>query len=227
MSRPRLLDLFCCAGGASMGYHRAGFDVTGVDLEPQPDYPFAFEQADALDFPLDGFDAVHASPPCQMFTAYRRARPERGDEHYVNLIPETRARLEEWGGPWIIENVPGAPLNDPLTLCGSMFEPPLDVRRHRLFESSIPLEPPAWPCRHKLWAPNRFPGGRSKERTGSSRGLARNTAEIGSWDTPLAVQQAAIGIDWMPVDRLSQAIPPAYTEFLGRQLLARVLERAA
>lgn len=219
MSRPRLLDLFCCAGGAGMGYHRAGFEVVGVDIAPQPHYPFEFHQADALEFPLAGFDAVHASPPCQMFTAYRRAMPDRGDEHYVNLIPDTRERLEEWGGPYVIENVVGAPLIDPIMCCGSMFDPPLDVQRHRLFETNWGCQPPAWPCRHKLWEPNRFPGGRSMQRTGTPDGLVRGTVEIGAWDIPAEVQHRAIGIDWMPVKQLSQAIPPAYTEHIGRQLL--------
>jgi hypothetical protein len=127
--RPRALDLFCGAGGASMGLHRAGFEVVGVDACPQPEYPFAFVQADALTFPLDGFAFVWASPPCQAFTAYKRrtdhVRPRR------NLIPAVRARLAAAGVPYVIENVVGAPLRVPVMLCGSMFG--LDVQRHRLF----------------------------------------------------------------------------------------------
>jgi DNA (cytosine-5)-methyltransferase 1 len=143
--RPRLLDLFCCAGGAARGYQRAGFYVVGVDHEPQPRYGGdEFVQADALTFPLDGFDAVHASPPCQMFSAYRRAMPGRGDEHYVNHIPATRQRLDAWGGPWAIENVVGAPLENPVMFCGTGFG--LDVQRHRLFESNVPMMSPG--CSH-------------------------------------------------------------------------------
>ena len=161
-----------------------------------------------------------------MFTAYRRAMPDRGDDNYVNLIPDTRAILEAWGGPYVIENVPNAPLNDPILICGSMFDPPLEVQRHRLFETNWGCPPPVWPCRHKLWGPDRYPGGKSVARTGSSKGLVRGTVEIGAWDIPLEVQQRAIGIDWMPTKALSQAIPPAYTEWVGRRMLDH-LEAAA
>lgn len=223
----RLLDLFCGAGGAAVGYHRAGLDVVGVDNRPQPHYPFEFIQADVLDFlhpwqrRLD-FDAVHASPPCQAFTAYRRTG---NVGQYPDLIAATRELLNQSGLPWVIENVEGAPLNDPLLLCGSMFD--LDVRRHRLFEFGQPYERPVWGCRHKIWSPDRFPGGRSVQRTGRSRGLVRGTVEIGSWDIPLDVQQAAMGIDWMTLEELSEAIPPVYTEFVGAQLLAHVRNRQA
>lgn len=211
-----------------MGYHRAGFDVFGVDIAPQPNYPFEFHNLDALailrrGFPYDfytlaeSFDAVHASPPCQAFTAYRRTG---NVGEYPDLIGATRELLDATGLPYVIENVVGAPLLDPLLLCGSMFD--LDVQRHRLFESNWQLEPPAWPCRHKIWAPDRFPGGRSVERTGSSRGLVRACVEIGSWDIPLDVQQRAMGIDWMTLQELSEAIPPAFTEHVGQQLLAQV-----
>jgi DNA (cytosine-5)-methyltransferase 1 len=213
--RPRLLDLFCGAGGAAMGYHRAGFDLVGVDVAPQPHYPFEVVQADALSFPLDAFVAIHASPPCQAFTAYRRTG---NVGEYPDLIASVRDLLEATGLPYVIENVAGAPLRDPLMLCGSMFD--LDVQRHRYFESNVPLEPPAWPCRHRIWAPDRFPGGRSVERTGASTGLVRACVEVGSWDIPLATQQAAMGIDWMRLEELSEAIPPAYTEWIGCQLRA-------
>jgi DNA (cytosine-5)-methyltransferase 1 len=222
MARPRLLDLFCCAGGAAAGYHRAGFDVLGVDIEPQPRYPFPFVRGDALEYLARhgrGFDAVHASPPCQMYTAYRRSRPGKGDEHYVNLIPATRAALEANGRPWVIENVGGAPLRAAALLCGSMFRPPLMVRRHRWFEAPFLLLSPG-PCRHAVWTERLFPGGRSKERAGDSRAPARFTVEVGTWDIDTDVQKKAMGIDWMTLEELSQAIPPAYTEFVGRQLLA-------
>jgi DNA (cytosine-5)-methyltransferase 1 len=215
--RPLLLDLFCCAGGASMGFHRAGFEVVGVDIEPQPHYPpFTFHQGDALEFVREHghrFAAVAASPPCQKFTAYRRKGHGVGDG-YPNLIPETREALLATGRPWVIENVESAraELHDPVRLCGSMFG--LDVQRHRLFESSAPLAAPAG-CDHTIWAP-RFP-------PATNRANLRKTVEVGVYRIPLAVQQRAMGIDWMPLRQLSQAIPPAYSEHVGRALLAAVL----
>jgi DNA (cytosine-5)-methyltransferase 1 len=214
----RLLDLFCGAGGAARGYELAGFDsIIGVDIVRQGNYPFGFYQTDAMTFPLDGFDVIHASPPCQAFTAYRRTGAVG---EYPDLIAATRARLIEWGGPWVIENVVGAPLIDPVMICGTMFDPPMEIQRHRLFETNWDLKPPAWPCRHSLNGPDRYPGGRSVERTGTSTGLVRRTVEIGSWDIPLAKQQEVMGIDWMTLPELSESIPPAYTEWIGRQLPA-------
>lgn len=208
----RLLDLFCCAGGAARGYQLAGFHVTGVDHKPQPRYAGdVFIQADALEYVAEHgheYDAIHASPPCQRFTAYRRKGRGVG-EGYPDLIAPTRWLIGGHGIPWVIENVPGAPLRDPILLCGSMFG--LDVRRHRLFETSLPgvLRPP---CQHALQTP-RFPAATNR-RPGS-----RCTVEVGVWRIPLHVQQAAMGIDWMTADELSQAIPPAYTEWIGRQLV--------
>lgn len=115
MTKPRLLDLFCGAGGAAAGYHRAGFDVVGVDINPQPNYPFEFHQADAMTFPLDGFDAIHASPPCQRYSRMSTSRPTLAAT-YPDLVAPIRERIER--GPYVIENVPGAPLVDPLVLCG-------------------------------------------------------------------------------------------------------------
>ena len=197
-----------------MGYHRAGFDeIVGVDINPQPRYPFEFVQADAMTYPLEGFDVIHASPPCQHFTKYKNARPDL-PKKYPNLINETRQRLDESGVPWVIENVQGAPLNAPLVLCGSMFG--LDVRRHRLFETNIFFLAPS--CDHSVWEPNRFPGGRSRER-GHARIPCRGTVEVGRWNIPLATQQQAMGIDWMELDELSESVPPAYTEYIGKRLL--------
>lgn len=214
---PLLLDLFCGAGGAAMGYHRAGWDVIGVDLAPQPDYPFTFYRSDALEYMcageiLQSFDAIHASPPCQSFTAYRRKGHGVGDTA-LDLVDATRALLEETGLPCVIENVEGAPLRDPITLCGSSFG--LDVRRHRLFESNVPLE--AVTCDHG-WQTPRFP-------PATNRTNLRSTVEVGVWRIPLEVQQRAMGIDWMPLASLSQAIPPAYTEFIGAQLLAALASK--
>jgi DNA (cytosine-5)-methyltransferase 1 len=229
--KPRLLDLFCGAGGCTAGYQRAGFYVVGVDIRSQPNYcGDEFVQADALTVLrhvltgeawepelheswlwLADFDAIHASPPCQFATAYRRTG-NVGD--HENLIPQTRELLEATGLPYVIENVEEArdELRDPTLVCGSMFDgPTVDIQRHRLFETNWPLDSPAWPCRHKLSGVDRFPGGRSKQRTGSSRGLVRGTVEI-----------AAMGIDWMTLPELSQAIPPAYTELVGHQLMSHV-----
>lgn len=223
-----LLDLFCGAGGASMGYHRAGFDVCGVDVAPQPNYPFPFVQADArilMGVPMLSWDrvsAIHASPPCQAFTKYKNVRPELA-YIYPDLIAVMRARLEAWGKPWVMENVQGAPLVNPVTLCGSMFG--LDVQRHRLFEMSHPpLMVPS--CQHE-WEKDRFPGGRSKQRGGHSKALVRGTVEVGTWDISLSVQQKAMGIDWMTLTELSEAIPPAYTEWIGKQIIGLCEKRAA
>jgi DNA (cytosine-5)-methyltransferase 1 len=212
---PRLLDLFCGAGGASMGYHRAGFDVVGVDITPQPNYPFEFHQGDAMTFPLEGFDAIHASPPCQSFTAYRRKGMGVGDG-YPDLIEPTRARLAAAGVPYVIENVEGAPLEKPIRLCGSTFG--LDVRRHRLFESNAPLVAPA--CEHG-WQTPRFPAATNRAPN------SRRTVEVGVWRIPLEVQQRAMGITWMPLEDLTEAIPPAYTEWVGRQLVIALDRRTA
>jgi DNA (cytosine-5)-methyltransferase 1 len=217
-----MLDLYSCAGGAAMGYHRAGFDVVGFDKDPQPRYPFRFIQADVTR--LDLVDvaaelhavAAHASPPCQFATAYRRKGHGVG-AGAVNLIPATRTALIATGLPWIIENVEQAAshLDAPVKLCGGRFG--LDVQRHRLFESNIPLTSPG--CDHSWWTP-RFP-------PATNRTNLRKTVEVGVYRIPLAVQQAAMGIDWMKLGELSQAIPPAYTEHLGRQLMVAVGARAA
>jgi DNA (cytosine-5)-methyltransferase 1 len=240
--KPRLLDLFCGAGGAAMGYHRAGFEVVGVDIKPQPRYPFEFVLAEATNIlayltnyeifrlyegsrrlrPLEApFNAIHASPPCQFATDYIRTGKVKESP---NLIPVTRELLELTGLPYVIENVSGAFawLHEPTLICGTMFDPPMEIQRHRLFETTWPLEHPQWPCRHKLNGKDRYPGGRSKGRTGSSRGLVRATVEIGSWDIPLSVQQEAMGIDWMTLEELSEAIPPAYTEHIGEALMAHL-----
>jgi DNA (cytosine-5)-methyltransferase 1 len=232
VSKPRLLDLYAGAGGAAKGYQRAGFYVVGVDHKPQPNYcGDEFRQCDALDFlralirdgnlTWDRFDVVHASPPCQAFTAYRRTG---NVGEYPDLVVQTRELLGQTGLPWVIENVEGAPLRNPTMLCGSAFG--LDVQRHRLFETSFPLMAPG--CFHGRWRRDRFPGGRSKERTGSSRGLVRSTVEIGSWDIPLDVQCDAMGgVNWMSLEELSEAVPPSYTEFIGAALLAEIQTRAA
>ena len=227
MSRPLLLDLFCGAGGASVGYHRAGFDVIGVDIEPQPNYPFEFRQWDAVEllawhahhaergWPFGRIDAIHASPPCQAFTAYRRRGAGVGDG-YPDLIAPVRELLEVTGLPWVMENVERSPVRPHVRLCGSSFG--LDVRRHRWFETSVPMMSP--PCAHGLQRP-RFPHA-------TNRTNLRRTVEIGVWRIPLAVQQAAMGVDWMTLAELTEAIPPAYTEHIGTFLVEHLQrERAA
>lgn len=220
-ARPVLFDLFCCAGGAGMGYHRAGFDVIGVDIEPQPHYPFQFVQADAmqvLEYIADGGQpwegapypaAIHVSPPCQKFTAYRRRGAGVGDG-YPDLVTPSRTALERIGLPWVMENVAGSPVLPTVHLCGSSFG--LDVQRHRWFESNVPMMSP--PCVHGIWKP-RFP-------PATNRTNLRRTVEVGVWRIPLAVQQAAMGIDWMTLEELTEAIPPAYTEYIGGCLLDEV-----
>lgn len=204
----RALDLFCGAGGASMGLHLAGFEVVGVDIEPHPDYPFSFVQGDALEADLGGFDLIWASPPCQGFTAYKR-RPGHVRPR-ANLIPAVRERLVSNGAPYIIENVHGAPLLSPVVLCGSMFG--LDVRRHRLFECSFKVDQPK--CDHAAQAP-RFP-------CATNRKNLRRTVEVGVWRIPLDVQRKAMGIDWMRLEDLTEAIPPAYSKYLAEQFLRGV-----
>jgi DNA (cytosine-5)-methyltransferase 1 len=219
MIRRRLLDLCCKAGGAARGYADAGFEVVGVDIEPQPHYPYEFHQADALTFPLDGFDAVHASPPCQLFSAMSVCRPGLADE-YPDLIGPVRDRLQANGVPWVIENVEGAPLSRAtslfgahgLMLCGHMFGLPL--YRHRLFETSFPISTPYHPA-HRI--PTSDAG---HWRPGTIISVAGNCA-------PIALAREAMGIDWMTRDELAESIPPAYTKHIGRQLLAHLGERGA
>lgn len=213
MSRPRLLDLFCHQGGAGMGYHRAGFDVVGVDILPEPRYPFEFHQADALKYLLEHhreFDMFHASPPCQAFT---NAQKIQGNDH-PDFIAATRAAFELIGKPWVIENVVGAPLRYPTMLCGRSF-PELRVYRHRLFESNMPLrQPPHAPHDVPLTKMGRTP------REGEFMHVVGNFSGVEQ-------AKAAMGIDWMTRDGLREAIPPAYTELIGRQMLDALEEVAA
>lgn len=212
MGQPRLLDLFSCQGGAGMGYHRAGFTVTGVDIAPQPRYPFSFFQRDAVEFlRIHGkrFDAIHASPPCQAFT---NAQKIMGNEH-PDLIEPVRELLLELGKPYVIENVPGSPLRDPIELCGAMFG--LQTYRHRLFESNINLVAPAHPPHvAKTTKMGRKPvEGEFMHVVGNFSGVAK--------------AKEAMGIDWMNRDGLRESIPPRYSEYVGQQLLESMGEVAA
>ena len=207
----RLLDLFCGAGGAAMGYHRAGFEVVGVDIKPQPHYPFEFHQADALTYPLEGFNAYHASPPCQAWCKYKNVHKDLADK-YPDVIACIRQILKQTSKPYVIENVPRAPLADYIVkLCGSSFY--LPIRRHRHFESNIPVMTP--PCNHS-WQKPQYPSSTDRKP------MSRCTMEIGSWDIPLAQQRQGMGIDWMTVEELSEAIPPAYTEYIGKYLMEEI-----
>lgn len=209
MTRPRLLDLFSGAGGAAVGYHRAGFDVVGVDIHPQPHYPFTFHQTDAMTFPLDGFDAIHASPPCQ---AYSSATPAERRASHPDLYVATRDRLEAHGAPWVIENVIGAPYRSGIILCGSMFG--LRVRRHRNFESSMLLF--GTPCRHH----------EQGEVLGvyGDGGPGKSTRPSGGGGTKADRRDfaALMGMPWATPPEIVQAIPPAYTEHIGHQLMLHV-----
>ena len=258
--KPRLLDLFCGAGGAAVGYHRAGFDVWGVDIKPQPHYPFEFIQSDAIQimeaiygdcgdrsgrgrggsvefrtktsptgredqgrrsakpglgaFPYS-FDAIHASPPCQKFSRTAHlARSQGKKASNVDLLTPIRPLLRATGLPYVIENVEGAPMESPIFFCGSSFD--LKVRRHRLFESNLLLL--GAPCDH--------------ERQGRPVGVYGSKGDDipkgGKTAATVEEAQEAMGIDWMPRwDELKEAIPPAYTEWIGRQLLQAIGKRAA
>jgi DNA (cytosine-5)-methyltransferase 1 len=216
----KLLDLFSGAGGAAMGYYRAGFtEIVGVDIEPMKRYPFQFVQDDALEYlagliesgDIAEFDLIHASPPCQVYSV--TAHLSSGD--HPNLVEPTRELLLAAGKPYVIENVPGAPLQNPLTLCGTMFG--LRVIRHRLFECRPPIWFPPAACHH--WSrigENGFVcavGGGS----GNSNNYPAHSRRVGAW-------QRAMGIDWMVKTELSQAIPPAYTEFIGRRIMQKIKE---
>lgn len=206
---PKLLDLFCCQGGASRGYADAGFEVVGVDIDPQPRYPFEFVQADAVGFVLEHgreFDAIHASPPCQ---AHTLAQKIMKNDH-PDLIDPTRDALLTTGRPYVIENVPGAPLLDAVELCGTMFG--IETYRHRLFETGgfalrVPEHPAHSARTTKMGRPPR--DGEFMHIVGNFSGVDR--------------ARGVMGMPWANRDGLREAIPPAYTKFIGRQLLGALL----
>jgi DNA (cytosine-5)-methyltransferase 1 len=214
-----VLDLFCGAGGAATGWHRAGFEVLGVDINPQPHYPFEFVQADALTFPLEGFDVIHASPVCKRWSPVTRTH--RNAPPAPDQIDPIRRRLAAAGVPYVIENVPEAPLIKPRILCGSMFD--LDVRRHRAFEANWPLPDHHWPCRHRIWAPRFAPGrGDRQKRPGCLSRVVVVAGHGGGFGQHADDWRRAMGIDWMNREELAQAVPPVYTEWIGAQLLAHL-----
>ena len=204
----KLLDLFCGAGGASMGYHRAGFEVTGIDIKHGKRYPFKYIRKDVMSLrpeDLEEYDLIHASPPCQTFSSTRHLRNAQGKTtSKKDLLAQVRSLLVVSGKPYIIENVKGAPLIDPVQLCGSAFG--LKVRRHRLFESNLELRGTG--CHHK-----------QQDKPVGIYGSMRDEIP-GGGHTAKTMQQAneAMGIDWMLWGEMVEAIPPAYTHYLGMQI---------
>jgi DNA (cytosine-5)-methyltransferase 1 len=223
LPRPRLLDLYCCQGGASAGYQDAGFEVVGVDIDPQPRYPFEFHQGDALTFPLDGFDVIHASPPCEDHSPTMQFG-NIADHGTGHLLQATIDRLTAWGGPWIVENVEGADMPGALTLCGTEFGLGAPdhtgrwryLRRHRRFLSNLPLMG-AGGC----WCRGRPVGGvyghgPQGHNGGRGYGFGADAA------------REAMGMPWASRDGVTEAIAPAFTHFLGEQALELIGgERAA
>lgn len=221
----RILDLFSCAGGAAVGYHRAGLEVAGVDINPQPRYPFEHHVADALEFVAahgHEFDAIHASPPCQAFSATKSLHTNT----HPDLIGPTREALQATGRPYVIENVPRSPLTDPMVLCGTEFDlrtedvdgVPLKLIRHRLFESNIPLVRKGG-CSHDksvLTASVYVAGGgwTPKHRDSPSR--------RGGYVPHTDVCRRLLGVDWTTKHEMSQVVPPAYTEWIGGQIISHL-----
>lgn len=206
MEKLKLLDLFCGSGGAAMGYHKAGFDVVGVDINPQKHYPFEFHQADAMTYPLDGFDVIHASCPCQLWA--RGGNPNRSS--YPDLISKTRERLIATGLPYIIENVPQAPLINPITICGGGLGIKLgdwQIHRHRNFECNFPVK--GVEC--KKIAPI----------TLSVTGMGTPTMSYRKIGRAVKVSEfrELMEMPWSGRHGISEAVHPRYTEYIGKQLM--------
>jgi DNA (cytosine-5)-methyltransferase 1 len=210
----KILDLFCCAGGAGLGYSQAGFEVVGVDIDPQPNYPFKFIQADALTLDakfIASFDAVHASPPCQSYSDL--AKRNGNADKWPRLIEPVRDMLKRSGLPYVIENVDGAPLENPVVLCGTMF-PGLRVIRHRLFEANFQILAPPHGKHPKVhtWDKRKSHFGKTDEW--------KDFVQVtGGGNCTIAAAREAMGINWMTKNEINEAIPPAYTRLIGEQLL--------
>ncbi len=230
--KPRLLDLFCCAGGASVGYARAGFEVVGVDIKPQPHYPFEFHQADAINimkllidghaiafeannfqhlYTLDEIDAIHASPPCQNYSISRYMQGVKGSDE---LIPQIREQLLKTSKPFVIENVPLSPLEDPIKLSGMCFG--LKIIRRRLFELHNFTVPEPTPCKVKNY---RYEG-----YIPYHHGISIKRGHLPNIWTKERLQ-SAMDIDWMNIKEMTQAIPPTYTQYIGLYLLQVVPQK--
>jgi DNA (cytosine-5)-methyltransferase 1 len=222
VTKPRLLDLFCGAGGAAMGYHRAGFDVVGVDIEPQTRFPFEFHQADAMTFPLDGFDAIHASPPCQGESSLRVLHV---DKTYERLLVPVLERMAGVSVPWVVENVNNAEAPSGIykvRLCGSSFG--LRVRRHRWFWSNTALLVPS--CNHRAQQ-GRLVGVYGASDGAHPDGFKHPGRKRGPRQATTAEAREVMGMPWVAQRRgLTNAIPPAYTEWIGSQLLAALRQVA-
>jgi DNA (cytosine-5)-methyltransferase 1 len=206
----RLLDLFCGAGGASAGYAMAGFEVTGIDVKHGKRYPFTYIKGDVRDYLhkdfLDQFDVIAASPPCQTHSSTKHLRVAQGKStSKIDMIPEVREALIASGKPYVIENVPGAPLINPVQLCGSAFK--LKVRRHRLFESNVELQGTV--CYHKEQGKPVGIYGSMRDQIPGGGHTAKTMPEA----------YEAMGIDWMIWGELVESIPPAYTKFIGDQII--------
>jgi DNA (cytosine-5)-methyltransferase 1 len=216
--KPRLLDLFCCAGGVAVGYSQAGFEVVGVDIAPQPNFPFEFIQADALNLDmrfLKSFDVIHASPPCQ---SYSDLAKRNGNAHeWPRLIEPVREMLIKTGKPYVIENVEGAPMVNPVVLCGTMFKG-LRVLRHRLFEANFPIIAPPH-GKH----PRCHTFDKRKSQYGKTNDMIDFVSVNGGGNCTVAAASDAMGIDWMTKDEMNEAIPPAYMKLIGKQLMKHLL----
>lgn len=210
----RLLDLFCCAGGAGVGYAEAGFEVVGVDINPQPNYPLPFLQQDVMSLDpkfIALFDAVHASPPCQSYSDL--AKRNKNADAWPRLIEPVRAILFQSGLPYVIENVEGAPLVNPVMLCGTMFRG-LRVIRHRLFEANFPILTPKHGPHPKVHTFDK-----RKSHYGKTNDMRDFVQVTGGGNCTVAAARDAMGISWMTKNELNESIPPAYTRFIGKQLL--------
>lgn len=217
MTRPRLLDLFCGAGGAGAGYDRAGFAVTGVDLHRQPHYPFDYYQDDCMMLGLDflrSFDAIHASPPCQLYTrkAANWGRARKNVIEHPDLLGPTRKMLEASGLPYVIENVMGAPMRCDVMLCGTMFG--LRIIKHRQFETNFPIHAPLLAeCDHRdVYNPWSGKGRSAKEH---------REAQGTPWIPQCGGASRKAGV----TGDLNNAIPPAYTQYIGSQLWPVIMNR--
>lgn len=208
--KPKLLDLYCCAGGGGYGYEQAGLDVTGIDIEHQPKHRGKFIQYDAIEYltaHFQEYDVIHASPPCQYYSLSAKQFRDKGKE-YVDLIEATRIALVSTGKPYVIENVPGSPLINPILLCGAMFG--MMTYRHRLFESNIKLEVPPHP---EHTAPNAKMGRKPKH--------GEFVQYVGHFSGVELVREMT-GLHWLGQYELAQSIPPQYTKFIGEQLIKKL-----